>query len=77
MSKYVHVLKVWNFSDTHSGAIGESFCENLLMKSQNQNTFEKFKLNRNCQMIPFKMMYNMSMSRRRFSNEQCGRGVVP
>ena len=36
--------------------------------------FEKFKLNRNLQTIPFKMMYNMSMLRRRFSNERSGMG---
>ena len=41
-----------------------------LIKSLNQNIFEKFKLNRNLQMIPFKMMYDMSMLRYRFSNEQ-------
>ena len=70
----VHIVKVWNFSDTHSGAIGESFRENLLIKSRKQNIFEKFKLNRNCQTIPFKMMYNMSMLRHRFSNEQWGGG---
>ena len=61
------------FSDTHSEAIGESFRENLLMKSRNQNIFEKFKLNRNLQTIPFKMMYNMSMLRHRFSNERWGK----
>ena len=62
------------FSDIHSGAIGESFRENLLIKLRNQNIFEKFKLNRNRQTIPFKMMYNMSMLRHRFSNERWGRG---
>ena len=35
----------------------------LLIKSRNQNIFEKFKLNRNLQRIPFKIMYNMSMLR--------------
>ena len=60
--------------DTHSGAIAESFREDLLIKSRNQNMFEKFKLNRNLQTIPFKMMYNMSMLRRRFSNERRGGG---
>ena len=43
-------------------------------KSRNQNVFEKFKLNRNLQKIPFKMMYNMSILRHRFSHEQCGGG---
>ena len=62
------------FSDTHSGAIGESFRENLLIKSRNQNIFQKFKLNRNLQRIPFKMMNNMSMLRHRFSNERWGGG---
>ena len=62
------------FSDSHSGAIGESFRENLLIKSRNQNIFKKFKLNRNLQTIPFKMVYNMSMLRYRFSNERWGGG---
>ena len=50
----------------------ESFRENLLIKSRNQNIFEKFELNRNLQTIPFKMMYNISMLRHRFSNERWG-----
>ena len=50
----------------------ESFRENLLIKSQNQNTFEKIKLNRDLQAISFKMMYNMSMLRHRFSTEWWG-----
>ena len=62
---------------THSGAIGESFRENLLIKSRNQNIFEKIKLNWNLQTIPFKMMYNMSMLRHRFSNERWGGGGAP
>ena len=62
------------FSDTHSGAIGDSFREHLLIKSRNQNIFEKMKLNRNLQTVPFKMMYNMSMLRHRFSNERWGGG---
>ena len=40
-------LKFEIFSDTHSGAIGESFRETLLIKSRNQNIFEKFKPDRN------------------------------
>ena len=52
----------------------ESFRENLLIKSRNQNIFEKFKLNRNLLTIPFKMMCNMSMLRHRFSNERLGGG---
>ena len=47
---------------------------NLLIRSRNQNIFEKFKLNRNLQTIPFEMMYNMSMLRHRFSNERWGGG---
>ena len=39
----------------------ESFRENSLIKSRNQNIFEKFKLNRNLQTISLKMMYYMSM----------------
>ena len=69
---YVHILNIWFFSDTHFGAIGESVRQNWLIKSRNQNIFEKFKLNRNLQTIPFKMMYNMSMLRHRFSNERWG-----
>ena len=57
--------------------LGESFRENLLIKSRNQNIFQKFKSNRNLQRIPFKMMYNMSMLRHRFSNEWWGRPEPP
>ena len=67
-------LKFEILSDTHSGAIGESLRENLLIKPRNQNIFEKFKLNRNLQTIPFKMMYNVSMLHHRFSNERLGGG---
>ena len=49
---------------------GEPFRENLLINSRNQNIFEKFKTNQNLQMIPFKMMYTMSLLHHRFSNEQ-------
>ena len=52
----------------------ESFRENLLIKSRNQNIFEKFKRNRNLQTIPFEMMDNMSMLRHRSSNERLGGG---
>ena len=38
-----------------------------LVKSQNQNIFERIKLNQNLRRIPFKLMYNMSMSRHWFS----------
>ena len=72
---YVHIIKVWNFSDTHSGVTGESFHKNLLIKSLNQHIFEKlFKLNRNLPTIPFNMMYNMSLLRHRFSDDRWGRG---
>ena len=47
---------------------------NLLIKSQNQNVFQKFKINRNLQRIPFKMIYNMSMLRHRFSKNGGGGG---
>ena len=50
----------------------ETFRENLLIKSRNQNIFKNIKLNRNLQTIPFKMMYNMPMLRHRFSNERWG-----
>ena len=46
----------------------------LLIKSRNQNIFEKLKLDRNLQRIPFKMMYNMSVLRHRFSNKRWGGG---
>ena len=52
----------------------ESFSRKLLIKSRNQTIYEKFKLNRNLQRIPFKMMYNMSMLRHRLSNERRGGG---
>ena len=55
----------------------ESFRENLLIKSRNQNIFEKFQLNRNLQTIPFKMMYNMFILCHWFSNEQWGGGAEP
>ena len=55
---------------SHGGVISRK----LLIKSRNQNIFEKFKLNRNLKRIPFKMMYNMSMLRHRFSNELWGGG---
>ena len=45
------------FLDIDSGAIRESFREYLLINSQNPKIFEKFKLNRNLQTIPLKMMY--------------------
>ena len=51
----------------------ESF-RDLLIISRNQHIFEKFKLNQNLQTIPFKMMYNMSMLRHRFSDERGGGG---
>ena len=51
---------------------GESLRESLLIKSRNQNIFEKFKLDRDLQTIPFRIMYNMSMLRHRFSNERWG-----
>ena len=48
------------------------FAKISLIKSRNQNIFEKFKLNRNLQTIPFKMIYNLSILRHRFSNERWG-----
>ena len=65
-------LKSEFFSDTHPGAVGEPFRENLLIKSRNQNILKKFKLNWNLQTVPFKMMYNMFMLRHWFSNERWG-----
>ena len=38
--------------------------------------FGQFRLNRNLQRIPFKMMYNMFMLRHRFSNELWGEGAL-
>ena len=63
-----------SFLDSHSGAIEGVISRKLLIKSRNQNIFEKFKLNQNLQMILFNIMYNMSMLRHRFSNEQWGGG---
>ena len=40
--------------------------------SRSVEIFEKFKLNRNLRRIPFKMMYNMTALRHRFSNEWVG-----
>ena len=57
------------------GSINGPISRKSLVKSRNQNIFEKFKLNRNLRRIPFNMIYNMSMLRHRFSNEQWG--VVP
>ena len=51
--------------------LGSHFAK-IAHKARNQNIFEKFKINRNLQTIPFKMMYNMSMLRHRFSNERWG-----
>ena len=73
--KYEHIIDQSKSLDTHSGAIGESFRENLLIMSQNRNIFQNFKLNRILQRIPFKMMYNISMLRHRFSNERWGEGA--
>ena len=51
------------------------FCKSMYsFEASNQNIFEKFQLNRNLQTIPFKIMYNMSMLRHRFSNERWGGG---
>ena len=63
-------FKSLTFYDISSGAIGESFREILLTNSRNQNIFKKLKINRNLQMVPFKMMYNMSMLRHLISNER-------
>ena len=40
--------------------------------SRSVEIFEKFKLNRNLRRIPYKLMYNMSALRHRFSNEWVG-----
>ena len=65
--KYEHIIysfEARNLGKSHWGVI----------KPRNQNIFEKFKLNRNLQMTPFKMMYDMSMLRHRFSNKRGGGG---
>ena len=67
-----NVLMSLNFFGHPFWSHWDLFSRNVLKKSQNQNIFEKFKSNRNLQRIPFKMMYNMSMLRHRFSNEQGG-----
>ena len=44
--------------------------QKLLTKSRSQTIFQKFKLNRNLQRIPLKMMYKTSTLRHQFSNER-------
>ena len=46
--------------------------QKLLIKSRDQNIFQKFELNRNLQRIPFKMMYNVSMLRHRINGGDGG-----
>ena len=70
-------LKFEFFGTLTPEPFGESFRENLLIKSRNQNIFEKFKLNRDLQIIPFKIMYNMFMLRHWFSNERWGAAPEP
>ena len=55
---------------SHWGVISRKFAH----KVAKSKYFEKFKLNRNLQTIPFNMMYNMSMLRHWFSNERWGGG---
>ena len=50
-------LKLESFRTLTLEPFGESFRENLLIKSRNQNICEKFKLNQIFQTIPFKMIY--------------------
>ena len=68
--KNFKLLKYENITYSFEARNLESFRENLLIKSRNKNIFEKLKLNRNLQTIPFKMMYNMPMLRHWFSNER-------
>ena len=67
-------LKFESFRGHIPKIIEESFRENFLIKSRNQNILKQFKLNRNLQTVSFKMMYNMSLLRHQFSNEQWGGG---
>ena len=52
----------------------ESHFAKIAHKVAKSKYFQKFKLNGNLQKIPFKMMYNMSMLRHRFSYERWGGG---
>ena len=67
---YVHILKVWNFFEQPFWSLCGVISLKLLINSRHQNIFLKFNLKRNLQRIPFKMMWNMSMLRHRFSNER-------
>ena len=68
---YIKCLNI--FSNSHSEAIESNFAK-IAHKVAKSNIFEKFKLDRNLQRILFKMMYNMSMLRHRFSNGRWGGG---
>ena len=68
------ILKVWNFFEQPFWSLCGVISRKLLIKSRNQNIFQKFKLNQNLRRIPFKMMYSISMLRHRFSNERWGGG---
>ena len=52
-----------------------SYFAKIAHKIAKSNIFEKFKLIRNLQRFPFKMMYNVSMLCYRFSNERWGGGA--
>ena len=64
------VLRLWFSSKFPKMSQNGPISRKSLLKSRNKNILEKFKLNRNLRRIPFKMMWNMSMLRNRFSNER-------
>ena len=72
----VSVLRVWSSSKFPKMGLKGPISQTSLVKSRNQNIFEKFQLNRNLRKISFKMMYNMSMLRHGFSNKRRGGGAV-
>ena len=61
-----YFLRIWFSLKFPKMGLNGSISRKSLIKSRNQNIFEKFKLNRNFQRIPFKMMFNTSMLRHRF-----------
>ena len=67
-----------NFFQTAILELLRSHFAKIAHKVTKSKNFQTFELNRNLQMIPFKMTYNMSMLRYRFSNEWWGwRGEPP
>ena len=70
---FVCFLRVWFSSNLKKGPKCTHFAR-IACKIEKVKYFEKFKLNRNLQMISFKMIYNMPRLRHWFSNERWGGG---